>query len=552
MKKNGMEENNMVEAMKIDKKKVCFIVACVIGVLAVIYLGFSIYFMNHFYFRTKIGEVDVSGKSVASAEKTMQQAMDEYELLITERDGSSLSISGKEIDLVIEWSTEPAQYMKNQNGFAWIAKLFKPDVYEIDGKFFYDEAKLEDAIAALPAMGESKQVAAIDAKASEYDEKNGYTLVPSVPGTVVDIDTFTTNIKACIAALDESLDMAEGNNYVQPVIADNNEALLAAIAQLNKALDTVITYQVGSATQVLDAKTFQPWLYVKEDLTVGLNEEALTEYVKELASRYNTCYATKNFMTSYGQTVSITNSHYGWQIDNDAEKAAIETDILAGAPVTRDLNYSMKAHSRDGNDYGNSYVEINLTAQHLYVYVDGQVVVETDFVSGNLKNNWDTPTGIWGLTYKTKDAVLRGDNYETPVDYWMPYAGNVGMHDATWRDDFGGSIYKRDGSHGCINLPWGKAKQIYEYVSKGFPVIVYTLEGTESEKGIAQDQAYEMDNVIKAIGTVSLESEAKIEACRMQYDALSDMAKKYVTKYQILLDAEEALAALKGIVEENV
>jgi lipoprotein-anchoring transpeptidase ErfK/SrfK len=361
----------------------------------------------------------------------------------------------------------------------------------------------------------------------------------------VDIEAFTENIKTCIASLDESLDMTEGNNYVAPVVADDNETLLAAIAQLNKALDAVITYQVGSATQVLDANTFQPWLYVKADMSVGLNDEALTEYVKELASRYNTYYTAKNFMTSYGQTVSITNSNYGWKVDNDAEKAAIITDILAGEPVTRDLNYSTKAHSRDGNDYGNSYVEINLTAQHLYVYVDGKVVVETDFVSGNLKNNWDTPTGIWGLTYKTKDAVLRGDNYETPVDYWMPYAGNVGMHDATWRDDFGGNIYKRDGSHGCINLPWGKAKQIYGYVSKGFPVIVYTLEGTESEKGIAQDQAYEMDKVIKEIGTVTLESEEKITACRMQYDALSDMAKKYVTKYQVLLDAEAALAALK-------
>ena len=526
-------------------KRVCMIVAGVVGVLAVIYLGFSIYFMDHFYFRTQIGEVVVSGKSAASAEKALQQAMDEYELVITERDGTTESILGNEIQLEIEWNTELKNYIKKQNGFAWIVKLFQPDAYEIDGEFFYDEGKLVDKIATLPAMDEAKQVAAINAKASEYDAKTGYTLVPSIPGTVVDIEAFTENIKTCIASLDESLDMTEGNNYVAPVVADDNETLLAAIAQLNKALDAVITYQVGSATQVLDANTFQPWLYVKEDMSVGLNDEALTEYVKELASRYNTYYTAKNFMTSYGQTVSITNSNYGWKVDNDAEKAAIITDVLAGEPVTRDLNYSTKAHSRDGNDYGNSYVEINLTAQHLYVYVDGKVVVETDFVSGNLKNNWDTPTGIWGLTYKTKDAVLRGDNYETPVDYWMPYAGNVGMHDATWRDDFGGNIYKRDGSHGCINLPWGKAKQIYGYVSKGFPVIVYTLEGTESEKGIAQDQAYEMDKVIKAIGTVTLESEEKITACRMQYDALSDMAKKYVTKYQVLLDAEAALAALK-------
>ncbi|MBR3810816.1 MAG: L,D-transpeptidase/peptidoglycan binding protein [Agathobacter sp.] len=547
-----MEEKNIVETRKLDKKKVCIIAAGVVGILAVVYLGLSIYFMNHFYFRTRIGAVKVSGQSAVSAEKTMQDAMKDYELVITERDGNKASILGSEIDLKIKWNKKPANYIKKQNGFAWIVKLFVPDTHKIDGEFFYDEVKLTDKIVTLPAMDESKQVAAMDAKVSEYSETEGFTVVPSVPGTIVDKDAFTENIKACITILDESLNMAEGNSYVQPVIADDNEALLTVIAQMNKALDTVITYQVGSSTQILDKYTFHDWLYAKEDMTVGVQEDALTEYVDGLASNYNTCNKVKNFMTSYGQTISITNSHYGWQVDNTAEKAAIVADILAGEPVTRDLNYSMKAHSREENDYGNSYVEINLTAQHLFVYVDGQVVVESDFVSGNLKNNWDTPTGIWGLTYKTTDAVLRGADYATPVKYWMPYAGNVGMHDATWRDDFGGNIYKRDGSHGCVNLPLGKAKQIYKYVSKGFPVVVYKLEGTESEKGIAQDQAYEMDNAIKKIGKVSLNSEEKIVACRAQYDGLSNLAKEYVKKYQTLVDAEATLNALKNNAKEDV
>ena len=544
-----MEQNTVENTMepKVDKKKIAIIVAAVIAVLAVIYLGLSIYFMDHFYFRTKIGNVDVSGKSAAAAEKELQQALDEYELTIKERDGKTDSIVGDEIDLTIEWNKKPSTYIEKQNGFAWIVKVFKPDVHKIDGTFFYDETKLTEQIAGLSAMEEAKQMPAVDAKVSEYDAKEGYTLVPSVPGTVVDVEAFTTNIKDCISTLDTELDMAEGNSYVQPVVADDNEKLLACIAQLNKALDTVITYQVGASTQVLDATTFQPWLYVNEILDVAVNDEALSEYVKGLASTYNTCYAAKNFMTSYGKEVKVTNSHYGWKVDNAAEKAAIIADLMAGAPVTRDLNYAMTANSHDGNDYGNSYVEINLTAQHLFVYVNGQLMVETDFVSGDLRKGWNSPTGIWGLTYKTKDAVLRGDNYATPVDYWMPFAGNVGMHDATWRREFGGSLYKRDGSHGCINLPWSKAKAIYEYVSKGFPVIVYELEGTQSEKGIAQDQAYAMIDAIKAIGPVTLQSEAAIVACRTQYDALSDLAKKYVTNYQVLLDAEAALAALKTV-----
>ena len=528
-----------------EQKKIAIIASSIIAGLLVIYLGISIYFMGHFHVGTQIGDVDVSGMSAAAAEEVLQEALDAYKLTIQHRDGKTDSIVGDEIGLSIEWSTKPESYIENQNGFAWIVKLFQSDKYEIDGTVFWDETKLTDKIASLSAMESANQIPAVDAKVSEYDAANGYTLVPSVPGTVVNLEAFTSSIEACIVSLDETLDMTEGAIYVPPVIADDDEKLLAAIVQLNKSLEVVITYQMGDKTHTLDASVFQPWLYVNENFEVGVQEEAVQEYVKGLADTYNTYNSAKKFMTSYNQEITITNCHYGWKIDNEAEKAAIVAEILAGEAVSRELNYAAKAHSHGVNDYGNSYVEINLTAQHLYVYIDGQVVVETDFVSGNLSRDWDTPTGIWGLTYKTTKATLRGDGYATPVDYWMPYAGNVGMHDATWRNDFGGSIYKRDGSHGCVNLPWGKAKEIYGYISKGFPVIVYNLAGTESPKGIAMDQAYAMEQAIKAIGTVTLESEAAITACRAQYDALNNTAKAYVKNYQILIDAEKVLETLK-------
>ena len=129
---------------------------------------------------------------------------------------------------------------------------------------------------------------------------------------------------------------------------------------------------------------------------------------------------------------------------------------------------------KGSNDIGNSYVEIDLTNQHLYLFKDGDIVLETDFVSGNMsKADCVTPPGVFGLTYKTRNAILRGTNYETPVNYWMPFNGNVGMHDATWRRAFGGTIYLTSGSHGCINLPLHMAASIYEYVSTGFPVVCY-------------------------------------------------------------------------------
>ena len=106
---------------------------------------------------------------------------------------------------------------------------------------------------------------------------------------------------------------------------------------------------------------------------------------------------------------------------------------------------------------------------------NGSKVLESDFVSGNVSKNWTTPPGAFPLTYRTRNATLKGEGYSTPVNYWMPFNGGIGFHDAPWRSAFGGQIYKTSGSHGCVNLPPAVAKQLYEYVDAGFPVLCYNL-----------------------------------------------------------------------------
>lgn len=76
-------------------------------------------------------------------------------------------------------------------------------------------------------------------------------------------------------------------------------------------------------------------------------------------------------------------------------------------------------------------------------------------------------------------------------------------------------------------------------------MLVYELPGTESAKGIAQDAAWAVDDSIKAIGTVTLDSEAAIAAARAAYDALTEPAKAYVENLDMLTAAEAALAQLK-------
>lgn len=99
----------------------------------------------------------------------------------------------------------------------------------------------------------------------------------------------------------------------------------------------------------------------------------------------------------------------------------------------------------------------------MFFYKEGKLVVESDFVSGNESRGWSTPAGVYPLTYKQRNATLKGENYATPVSYWMPFNGGIGMHDAYWRSSFGGKIYKTNGSHGCINLPPAVQDRLREY-----------------------------------------------------------------------------------------
>ena len=140
---------------------------------------------------------------------------------------------------------------------------------------------------------------------------------------------------------------------------------------------------------------------------------------------------------------------------------------------------------------------------------------------------------------------MRGENYASPVTYWMPFCNNVGMHDASWRSSFGGAIYKTSGSHGCINLPKSAAQKIFENIEEGDPVLVYTLPGTESAEAVAQEAA-QVVGMIQAIGEVNFESEPAIAAARKMYDALPPKGHAQVTNNDLLLAAEAQLAGLKA------
>lgn len=435
-----------------------------------------------FFPMTTINGIDASKKTVEEIKAAIASQIDGYSLEITGRDGKTETITKEEIGLHSEFDGSLENMLDGQNPKEWFKHTKDPAVFEIKTMIAYDEEKLEKRLNQLGFMDETAMTPPQDARISDYDSSiKGYSIVPAVQGTTVDQAAVKDAVSGAIMNLKTELDLDAENCYIKPAVEADDADLAAALAKLNQYTGAVVTHTFGNSKEVLDGDRIHQWLTVN-GVEVSLDTSQVAAYVKELASKYNTAYKSKTLKTSYGNTVTITGGNYGWRINQDKETAAVTEIIKAGEQQTREPEYSQKAASHGANDYGDTYVEINLTAQHIFFYKDGKLLVESDLVSGNESKGWSTPAGAYPLTYKQRDATLTGEDYKTPVSYWMPFNGGIGLHDATWRSSFGGELYKNGGSHGCVNLPPSVAKTIYENISAGMPVLCYHLDGTGSKK----------------------------------------------------------------------
>ena len=511
--------------------------------IAVIYFGVTAYFYNRFLPSTMLNGIGVSGKSAEQVEEMIRKEIDSYVLSLEERGDQKEEIRGEDISLKPEFGSSISGLIDRQNAFSWPVSFFIPQELEEATMVDFDEEKLEQSVMELQCMQKENQKKPEDAHCSEYTE-NGYEIVPEEQGSKIKKKVLLSALKEGVSNLKDTISLEDENCYAKPGITSENEALIRLVDTLNQYTGVAITYDEEEKTETLDGSITHNWMDVA-DMQVSINEEKVAEYVDELASSHNTVFRKHTLKTSYGQTIDIVNGDYGWKVDKAGEKEQIIKDLKEGVSKTREITYERRGASRGENDYGNTYVEINLTAQHLFFYKNGSLVVESDFVSGNISKNYDTPTGIYGLTYKQKDAVLKGENYASPVDFWMPFCNNVGMHDASWRSSFGGGIYKTSGSHGCINLPRSAAQKIFENIEEGDPVIVYTLPGTESA-AVAAAEAAQVTAMIQGIGEVTLESEPAIVMARKLYDMLSPKGQALVPNYDVLAASEAQLAALKA------
>lgn len=448
------------------------------GIIVAVYLAFTIYFSGHFYFYTKINGNEFSAQSVKKVEEFMKEQVNGYSLTIQRNDNQTETIVGSDISLRYSPGNELKEAVKKQNAFLWPKAFFKKDNLKIPVGVKYDKEALNALIEKLDCVT-NKEPAATKSAVPVFDG-NEFVIQKEVIGTKVDMETFPKVVEEHLNGFRDTLDMMKTKCYVQPKYFADSPEVLEAQKQMNSYLGAHITYDFKPHTEVVDSAAIAKWLTVDGDMKVVFDKKKVKKYIRSLADKYDTSGKPRYFVTANGNTVKVENGIYGWKINQEKEYKQLVADIEAKKTVTREPEYSRRAKSHSGNDFGSTYAEVDLTRQYMWFIQNGKVVLQTPVVTGNPNNGNATPQGTYTLTYKQQGAVLRGKllpdgtrEYETPVDYWMPFNGGIGFHDANWQSAFGGSRYLTHGSHGCVNMPPAKAAELFGIIKSGTPVICH-------------------------------------------------------------------------------
>lgn len=423
-------------------------------------------------------EEDAADKIIAEFEKTgLVFTENEKEVYNTDLKEIGYSLDRK--DLIDKLAEVKAKREENRGLFA-ADEDFRPAL-----KITRD-SQLEGELFSSGKFTESEERSeSVDAYI-EYDKDKGeFVTVKEIQGDLIDAARLFDYIEEVLKqdfsqslSADKLAVEVDDHIYRQTVGTDAaslEDQLQGLNSELQQYRDMSITYLFGDVDETIDSDRILSWLQVSDE-GMNFDSEAVREFVSELAAQYNTIHVPRNFTTSTGKQIEISGNEYGFRIDTDAETQQLLSDLESGEPVTREPLYSVKGLQRSGrDDLAGSYIEVDLDAQHLWLYKNGSLITETDIVSGKPTEEQETLRGAWPIPYKASPFTLNSDiyGYEVKVDYWMPFVYGQGLHDADWQTEFGGELYKTRGSHGCINLSQEQAELIFNTIEGGYPIILY-------------------------------------------------------------------------------
>ncbi|MCL2052724.1 MAG: L,D-transpeptidase/peptidoglycan binding protein [Lachnospiraceae bacterium] len=438
-----------------------------------IYFGLAFYYSDEFSYNTWINGVYCTGKSINQVSEELSDGFSYDGLTIFDFEGNPHNITAEEIDFGFDYLAPLLEYKSSQNPYLWIDNLFKgASGSKITPVIYYCETALENAVNDLGFFKPQNEELMIEKTV------HGYQLVNN-RANVLNYDKAKTLIRSAIDNQETHVDL-----YVcfEDLPLDNAmRNKLDLWPRIEEFQNCLITYQMGDELIPLDASIVSDWIKLNEngDFTLDenqnpiLDEDKVKDFISNLAADYDTVGSTRQFLSSRGEMITVEGGIYGNILDQEAEYEWLLENFFTKETLIREPEYIKKGFKQGRDDIGDTYIEIDMTAQIMYFYHEGNLIVETPVVTGDIRRRWSTPEGVNYVYSKQRNRILRGEGYASPVSYWMPVVGNIGIHDASWRRTFGGDIYLTDGSRGCINTPFDQVKIIFDMAELGTPCVMY-------------------------------------------------------------------------------
>ena len=458
-------------------KKIFLLLSIAVSQFLIVYIGLAFYYRNAFVYGTWINSIYCTGKSIEEVNAELSGQFSYDGITVYDKEQNEYQIMAQDIDYQYDFEESLKQYLGRQNSWLWVDSLWKIRNEEIAPVISYDEDKLEACFNTLPFLeqGDTKE-----REVAIIKTKQGYELVDERDG-VLDIEKARLAVEEAINNSSESVSLEETDCYYDMELTEKMQEILHEWELIKDFQDCHIVYRMGDDLIPIDASVVCDWIMLDEDGnlayaddgTLQLREEAIPEFIARLAKEYDTVGSVRTFQTTGKGVITIEGGIYGNCLDQKAEIAYLTEAFAEKADEVHIPAYSQMGVLQGKNDIGSTYIEIDMEEQMMYYYLDGVLQIETPVVTGNTSRRMGTPAGVNYVYAKQTNRILRGEGYASHVNFWMPVKGNIGIHDASWRSSYGGTIYQTNGSHGCINTPYDAMSQIYEMVEVGTPVVMY-------------------------------------------------------------------------------
>ena len=466
--------------MKTLMKHLAIIFCIILVSLMGTYIGLAVYYHNAFAYGTWINDVYCTGRSIQEVNDDLVRNFAYEGITVYDKDGNSYKITTDQINYQYDFVKALEIYQKQQNPWMWVESLSHGDSAELAPMVSYDKQALLDLLDKMSFLSGENTLPDEERTVSIVRTSQGYELFNNRTDVLL-VDEAKTAITDAIEQSETEINLADEGCYQDLPLTEQMQDTLKLWEQIKAIQQCNIVYKLGNEQVTVDASIVCDWLELAEDGSfvtddegrLMIRENAVEDFIDALADQYDTVGISRQFRATRGELITVEGGTYGNKIDRNAEVEYLTDAFLNKKQEIHEPAYTQKAWAQGKNDIGTTYIEVDMGEQMMYYYVNGVQKIATPIVTGNTSRKMGTPSGVNYVYLKQTDRILRGEGYASHVDFWMPVKGNIGIHDASWRSKYGGTIYQTNGSHGCINTPRDVMVQLYESAELGTPVVMF-------------------------------------------------------------------------------